>query len=71
MPIYEFQCKKCGRKFECMMRLTRRQSTAKCPRCGASAPRKLSAFALVRGAPPDLMRDDLSPQDLGGGGDDF
>ena len=77
MPIYEYQCKKCGHSFERRLPLAKMTRTAKCPECGAPSPLQLSLFAVVRGAAPDLLESSgIEPEDLGGGddlgmGDDF
>jgi putative FmdB family regulatory protein len=45
MPIYEFTCKQCGRRFEQLCRLDW-QGTVACPACGGSDLAKgISAFA--------------------------
>lgn len=33
MPIYEFQCRKCGAEFELLMRLSDGADTVSCPAC--------------------------------------
>lgn len=73
MPIYEFRCKKCAEEFELTKPASQMPRTAKCPSCGARAPRMLSMFALVRGAAPDVEKSsDAEPEDFGGmGGDDL
>ena len=44
MPIFEYQCKKCGRLFEELVMST--HVKVKCPSCGSTALEKLiSAFA--------------------------
>jgi len=47
MPIYEYSCKSCGDKFECMQRISE-APVAPCPRCGTTADRMISqtSFAL-------------------------
>ena len=68
MPIYEYHCKGCGNDFELRRLVAKMTSTAKCPNCGARSTRKLTMFALVRGASDGGDDSD----DLGGGfgGDD-
>lgn len=45
MPIYEYQCNKCGKTFEIYQRITANEDI-KCPACGAEKPtRKISAFS--------------------------
>lgn len=46
MPLYEYQCKKCGHRFE---RLQKRHSDpppAKCPECGGKVEQLVSAPAV-------------------------
>jgi len=40
MPIYEFECKKCGNRFEELLSAT--AESPACPECGALARRRLS-----------------------------
>ena len=45
MPIYEYQCKKCGHTFEHLAR-TLSDTAKKCPTCGARHPvKQLSTFS--------------------------
>lgn len=36
MPIYEYQCEKCGERFEKLVRFDALSPQVKCPRCGSS-----------------------------------
>jgi putative FmdB family regulatory protein len=48
MPIYEYQCKKCGHAFE-HLHNTSDLSAPACPECGAANPEKvLSSFSVNR-----------------------
>jgi putative FmdB family regulatory protein len=50
MPIYEFVCRKCGRRFECLVSLGKEKEAA-CPACGAvEAEKRLSAFGIGGGS---------------------
>jgi len=50
MPIYEYQCQKCARRFECLVQGGRDKDVV-CPECGAEGPRKLiSAFGIGGGS---------------------
>jgi putative FmdB family regulatory protein len=42
VPLYEYKCEKCGHRFE---KIEKHSASAvkKCPKCGANAPRQLSA----------------------------
>lgn len=49
MPIYEYRCNQCRRGFSVFVRSVSAESTAICPRCGASDVRRLiSRFAVLR-----------------------
>ena len=45
MPIYEYQCPKCGIDFELMRRMSELNEPALCPQCSAEAGRLTSGFA--------------------------
>lgn len=46
MPVYEYECPKCGAKFEVRRGLSDSDSDLKCPKCGAKRPIKVfSTFA--------------------------
>jgi putative FmdB family regulatory protein len=46
MPIYEYECRKCGEKFEVLQRINEDNSQVQCPRCSTDKPRKvLSVFS--------------------------
>ena len=48
MPIYEYECRKCGTRFERLIRNATRDVPDKCPKCGAAKPEKvLSAFSVA------------------------
>ncbi|HYA49065.1 MAG TPA: zinc ribbon domain-containing protein [Burkholderiales bacterium] len=50
MPIYEFVCRKCGRRFECLVPMGK-EKDAVCPGCGAGEARKvLSSFGIGGGS---------------------
>ncbi|MBI4185998.1 MAG: zinc ribbon domain-containing protein [Chloroflexi bacterium] len=51
MPIYEYFCLRCNRKFELLRRLSEAGEAACCPKCQAAAQRVLSTFC-------SLSRDD-------------
>lgn len=41
MPIYEYECSKCGYMFELRRRLTDSDSDIKCPKCGTQQPKRI------------------------------
>ena len=45
MPLYEYECTKCGRRFEKIEHVSA-SATKKCPKCGAKAERLLTAPAI-------------------------
>ena len=50
MPLYEFQCEKCKKRFEALVRLGR-EAEVVCESCGSPKVRKLlSAFGIGGGS---------------------
>jgi putative FmdB family regulatory protein len=45
MPLYEYQCKKCGHRFEKIQKFTDRM-VKKCPECGGPVEQMISAPAV-------------------------
>lgn len=45
MPLYEYECVKCGHRFEKIESVSA-STTKKCPKCGAKAERLLAAPAI-------------------------
>jgi putative FmdB family regulatory protein len=46
MPIYEYQCKSCGEKFEARRNISDSDTEIKCPKCGKKEPRRVfSSFS--------------------------
>ncbi|MGB9596296.1 MAG: FmdB family zinc ribbon protein [Candidatus Poribacteria bacterium] len=41
MPLYEYQCKKCDRKFETLVNLSKINNPVECPFCGSKQTDKL------------------------------
>ncbi|MBF8221546.1 FmdB family zinc ribbon protein [Halomonas sp. 328] len=46
MPIYEFDCPRCG-SFDALLPMREREAPRPCPGCGTPAPRRLSAPRLA------------------------
>ena len=46
MPTYEYECRKCGHRFEKFQSITAR-AVRKCPECGGAVRRLLGAGAAV------------------------
>jgi len=48
MPVYEYECSKCGEKFELRRNIADKDSDISCPKCGAKAPKRvLSLFSTT------------------------
>lgn len=48
MPIYEYECPKCGHKFELRRSIAESDEEARCPRCGEErAKRAISVFGIA------------------------
>jgi putative FmdB family regulatory protein len=73
MPIYEYACKKCGKKFEKMRRLAQRDEAIACPHCNSKTPKRveIQRVAILHGARPDIMAGEGDPEDFIDGADDF
>jgi len=70
MPIYEFECPKCGKQFELTRPMSKAGSAASCPKCKAKARRKFGATIITTGvASSDFDVDDMPDFGGGGGGD--
>lgn len=51
MPLYEYQCNKCGKEFEKMVRFTEASLNPACPSCQSQdTKKKISSFASVGGS---------------------
>jgi putative FmdB family regulatory protein len=48
MPIYDYQCKKCGHRFE---QLVKAGETPDCPKCGAKKPERFFPFSATVSTP--------------------
>jgi putative FmdB family regulatory protein len=64
MPIYEYECKPCGKKFEKLIRSMSSTEKVPCPDCGSTqTARALSVFAAVSsdGASRSAAASDAGP----------
>ncbi len=51
MPIYEYQCQKCGEIFEKIQKMDEGGDSIECPCCGEGKPEKLlSSFSSSKGS---------------------
>jgi putative FmdB family regulatory protein len=62
MPLFEYLCSKCARKFEVLVGVTAEKASTACPDCGSKQCRKL----ISRIARTPKSEDDLGDDDLGG-----
>lgn len=51
MPIYEYICPSCQRRFEQLRPRSEATAQALCPDCGQSAPRAVSLFGFIPSDP--------------------
>ncbi|NWF99877.1 MAG: zinc ribbon domain-containing protein [Thermoanaerobaculaceae bacterium] len=53
MPLYEYQCRVCGKRFEVLQRLGESSAGLQCPSCASTdVEKRLSTFAAKVGAAP-------------------
>ena len=51
MPLYEYECQKCGKLIEILRNRSESDKDVKCPECGSSEMRrKFSTFGVVMGS---------------------
>ncbi len=49
MPVYEYECRDCGKRFERLVSFREAKEAQECPECGSRSTRKLmSVVASVR-----------------------
>lgn len=71
MPVYEFQCQDCGKKFEIVATLAEKEAglDPACPKCGRLRARQVfSRFTLLTGSKTEEDLDG-GPDDMGAGDD--
>jgi putative FmdB family regulatory protein len=67
MPIYEYRCRKCGKRFSVLTLRVSERVTAECPKCGGrAADRLMSRFEMPKSeeARLDALSDPSSLGDL-------
>lgn len=63
MPIYEYECRQCGRQFSFLHGVVARSDRPKCPRCGSRRlARLVSRFS--RGHTEDDLFERMDPMDV-------
>ena len=71
MPVYEYQCESCGKKFDVIATLAEKEAGLKpdCPKCAGKRVRQVfSRFTLLAGS---KSSDDFGSEDDSGGGLDM
>lgn len=69
MPLYEYTCNQCRKRFSVLVGMTAQQDTNTCPHCGCEqATKRITRFA--KGRTEDALLDDLSSPDQYGDTDD-
>lgn len=65
MPLYEYRCKSCSKKFELFAHIMAEPENKECPHCkGKDVERLISRVSFVR-SEEDLMEDMMDPSKLG------
>ncbi|MCD6352004.1 MAG: zinc ribbon domain-containing protein [Armatimonadetes bacterium] len=49
MPLYEYECSKCGRRFELLRPRSEARQPAQCPFCGSKKTRRVLSPARIGG----------------------
>jgi len=64
MPVYEYVCDKCKKKFSCLVGVVVDEEKPSCPRCGSKKYKKLIS-RVFRGRSEDAVMEDLAEEDFG------
>jgi len=51
MPLYEYQCRQCGGRFDFFSRLHELNREIRCPTCGAENPERVFSFPDEENSP--------------------
>jgi len=71
MPLFEYRCNQCRRKFSLLVGVTAEKAKLECPRCGSRKATKLIS-RIARTPKDEDLDDDLGDLgDLGEGGEDM
>jgi putative FmdB family regulatory protein len=65
MPLFEFRCEECSRRFTLLVGMTAEQRDRKCPRCGSERVRKLISRFRVGRSEEALLDNLADPSTLG------
>jgi putative FmdB family regulatory protein len=64
MPVYEYICNECKKKFSWLVGVTADEEKPSCPRCGSKKYKKLIS-RVFRGRSEDAVMEDLAEEDFG------
>ena len=67
MPIYEYECGKCGAQYAELVMSKEEEARLKCPKCGSKRRERIfSSFGIVSDLCTDMPKPDLSglPENL-------
>jgi len=65
MPMYEYKCEECGKRYEQLRKMSEADSNLVCPNCGSNqVKREISTCAIGGGATPGAFNGGVG----GGGG---
>ena len=64
MPVYEYICDECKRRFSWLVGVTADKEKPSCPRCGSKKYHKIIS-RVFRGRSEDAALEDLAEEDLG------
>jgi len=72
MPLFEYRCDKCGKRFTFLVGVTAEKAKLRCPKCGGTKATKLiSRIAWVGRSGEDDFDDDFGgDEELDGAGED-
>lgn len=69
MPLYEYFCKDCGKRFDKMMRFGEANRSVECPYCGSQETTKqITTFASLSSGAGGAQASSSSSSCSGGGG---
>lgn len=63
MPLFEYECRKCGKRFSLLVGVTAEKARLACPKCGSRQARKLISRIARTPRGEDDLDDDLGDLD--------
>ncbi|MFN3653517.1 MAG: FmdB family zinc ribbon protein [Armatimonadota bacterium] len=65
MPLYEYRCEECSRRFTLLVGMVAQPAAQQCPRCGSAQLRKLISRFRVGRSEEDILESIPDPESLG------